>query len=1168
MKESLEFALPMLYPGSRAGLEERMEYSERMLLRALDGGKTVAILGSGISKAFGYPSWPEFARDLLDETKAALTRKGGSPPELDDIKSFQAAAKRSTLDANALMFLIGACRSALEQNDLAKVYKRFIKKHFAAGIRQPAQDPFEVLLRLPILRFVTTNYDCEIEQALVKYRSACPVALGIQHDLELKARLGRASFTQLNGSERLVRFSLADVDNQEAEVFHCHGRHDDLKSIVASELDYQNLYLESRAGGPLAFQQLIGLLLGSNPLLFIGYGLGDEDLLRPLRQLGLLDPAQKTSRPIFALFPCAVGEAEKVARYKHAAFQERFGLHVLSYPRRDPDDPTPDLYDKLQRIERSLRREHRGRGEKPKLRPACSPVSAPTPHCEIDLAAAQVPSKPWPELTAAIETPGVVLLIGPSGSGKSNRLLDLVRNGEAHGFAGSFYWNAHYANEAVTALDTALSYLDPRREYRGTRYSRLRQCLREHRYLLVIDGCERLLRRNGATGEGTSYSATFHHVLDVVGDPEIRSTVVIAGQLRPSDLRDSPLRPIRTVPARRIAAADLASHEPFSGLKGKSEKADLSALCSLLRGHAYGLRLAGEYLKLWRDQREGLEELIGQLADKMRDERLHAMVRILVEALDLPHPLSLPLPTESGSGLTRAFLERLALFLSPVCHTTLELCYKQARRAGCKDQRTFDELDAQLRKTGLLIPIGRPSDTYTVHVTVRATLFQDGRGGVEDSLPAFGLAGFTSSRLGVNPDPASGQQIRELFDAVICRAQEGQDPSCSPTTSQLCRDAYNLVRTRMEANTAPRWCTYQEYLRYTLGVAALAKRITPGKWTYCEYPDAELAEEPDAPLYPAELAWLYNDIALALSAGGYVDDACFFWEQTYEISRLIEDAVNGGSYHLEVLLSLALTSIERGRLPAACQYLDDAERFLHDWRDDDYRARVLGLRGLMAHLQGNLQKASDLYERCLGILRSGNNLRAQSVFSKHLADIKISTQQFGEADMLIRDSRSVAEAGVLPELVANARISEGHRLRRTGHPVQARLEYNAVLSETRRIGFRKLEVRALTALARLALDQKDVDGARHLAMQSLSLANELGLGLRQSHSLVVLGLATLEAGQKDLGIAYLRLAKKMADRQEYWARSREAENRLRELGVPLEEPEDGEPGSQKAAALV
>ena len=289
-------------------------------------------------------------------------------------------------------------------------------------------------------------------------------------------------------------------------------------------------------------------------------------------------------------------------------------------------------------------------------------------------------------------------------------------------------------------------------------------------------------------------------------------------------------------------------------------------------------------------------------------------------------------------------------------------------------------------------------------------------------------------------------------------------------------------------------------------------------------------------------------MALALSAEGSVADACGLWEQAFEVSRLLEGS-EGGGFHLELLLSLTFTSIEMGRLPATRGYLDEADRILLTDSDDDAAARILGLRGLMAHLGGDLQAADDLYERCLHLLRSGTNLRAQSIFLKHRADIKLTTGQWEQADLLIRNSRALAEAGVFPELIANARLSEGHRLFRRGDPAKAHFEYNAVLKESQRIGIRKLETRALTALARLALDQKDADSAHAFALHSLRLANEMGLGIRQTHSLVVLGLATLAIDERDLGIALLRQAKKLADSQEYWARSREAENKLQELDV-------------------
>lgn len=67
-------------------------------------------------------------------------------------------------------------------------------------------------------------------------------------------------------------------------------------------------------------------------------------------------------------------------------------------------------------------------------------------------------------------------------------------------------------------------------------------------------------------------------------------------------------------------------------------------------------------------------------------------------------------------------------------------------------------------------------------------------------------------------------------------------------------------------------------------------------------------------------------------------------------------------------------------------------------------------------------------------------------------------------------------------------------------------------------------------------------------MAALGIANDLGLGLRQTQSMLVLGVATARAGQAQLGRSYLRLAKRLGDEQEYWLRSREAEEHLQKLG--------------------
>ncbi len=1143
---------------AQPGQENREQRSRNMLLRALDQGTAIAFLGAGVSLPFKYPNWNKLGRDVFDRTIETLKDVGKTNPHARNcvkyLQDLNKGSRGKDLPADALMFMIGACKAALSQHGRVEAYYELFRTQF--GERPEPSDAgdrvFQALLALPIKRFVTTNYDCEIEKALASRRQ--------DRGLDEKQVLDPfqlQSFTQRpENLEQLSRFVIASDPGNENMVFHCHGRFDDPPSIVATEADYKQWYLAQEDDASY-FQQSIELLLGSNPLLFIGYSLRDEDLLRPLRQLGVLDPARKSARPIFALLERSMKHPEK-DRYRHELLCERFGVHVVSYFLGPDGDRTNALCEALRNLKEDRESAHRKWSEKPLLKSPGQLITPPSAYCEIE-APTYVPVKDLGCLAEEVCRPGVVVLVGPSGSGKSlhaiNLATDLKRSAD---FSGIFYWNAHYGNEAVTAIDYALAYFDRERRYSGSRHDRICRCLLENRYLLVLDGCERLLQRSENPRVGTTYSLTFRRLLKAFSDPRNQSTVVLATRLWPGDLdllqQEKAGRPvIRCVTASRPEARDVEKSEPFASLVKDPERKDraereISALCSLLRGHSYGLHLAGRYIEDGEDCLQTLVDLNRKLADQHRDERLRTMVQLQVGRIEGKH----------GPGSAHGLLEKLSNFLGPVCEETLAICCEGSRHG-------HGALKVDLIEAGLLFPMRQPTadgedlgkslQTYAFHSTARGALLSPRHSAPTDPLPAFGLSGCTSGRIGVDPERARKHQIRTLFDDIIARAESCLMEKGKPQIEKariLCRDAFTLVRTRMQANTAPRWCTYGEYVEFPLGVAVLAKRVAPGCWTYCEHGDRyDFTQSSDAPLFPAELAWLYNDIALALSAGGSLRDACSFWEQAYEVCRLIEDHQSGGGFHLEVLLSLAFTFIEMGLLPAGSRQLDDAERLVRRLNDDDYRARILGLRGLMIHLQGDLQGADELYNRCLKLLRPGLNLRAQSIFLKHKADVKISMEELEKADLLIRNSRALAESGVFPDLVANARISEGHRLTRMGQAVKARLEYTAVLREARRIGLRKLEVRALTALARLALDQKDADSGRDLAMRALSLANEFGLGLRQSHALVVLGLATLEMGQRNLGIAYLKQAKRLADSQEYWSRSREAENKLQELGVDV-----------------
>jgi tetratricopeptide (TPR) repeat protein len=1151
----------------------RSKRNEHMLCRALNLRTVVAFVGSGCSAEFGYPTWESFATRIVKLTKKVAP----ADPRPESYMSVLAEYKRQKKPCpsyNLTLFIEG-CKSILTRENQLEKYYDAVKQLFCLKAKrsEPTYNPYQNLFKLDIRRFVTTNYDVELERNLIRERNLKPTAADpLEKDPELNTfyELGGKkgvlrSFSQnTQDHEQLALFALAKMRGNENAVFHCHGRYDDGPSLIASESDYQSWYLSDENDSRRTFRQTIELLLESNPLLFVGYSLRDDDLLRPLRHLNALDPLRKHGRPIFALAPW---ERDTDDVYDEVLY-ERYGAHVISYdlpPRPSRLKRTIALCEKLRELKERWHQDRCEWTQKPKVRAArwqahdskAADILTPT-----EVSAGKVVREPFGtsvDLDKEVVQPGIIGLLGTAGSGKSLLLLRLL-NECTHPFQQRFYWNAHYGAELLPALDEAIAFFAAGGGEEEPRHRIMARMLREKQLLLIVDGCERLLHKTWK-GEVESYSSAFNLLLgqlvqEMKSAEDFRSTVIFSGRLLPAELQaaGSGGRQ-RILHVSKVVTADIRGRPSF----GRHTNS-LPSLCSLLRGHNYGLCLAEHYLNLKPvEATERLSKLLQELAARPPDQRLTRMVKMFVDELD---------GDPRRKGLVSTFLDRLARFASPVCMATCDLCYGAAvREVRPLSVRPGDlaNLLKRLGNFGLVLKMrrhGTAAEGYCVQATARRELLRSRHGLATDSLPDFGISGFTSDRIDVDLDPERRLQIEELFAAIMDDAEDHVDrPAGHDLAADLCTDAFALLRGTMAANTAPRWCTYDAYCKLGIRLARLAKAVCVlplagpglaepvGTWSYCEYFDRKLIESEAAPLHVSELAWLYNDVALALSAEGLLADAYSVWEQVFEISRTMEHPHPGGGYRIEVLLNLAHVFIEMGRLREARAYLDSAAEFNATLKDGDYDGRILGFRGLLAHLGGNLPEADLLYKNCHPKLRSGNNLRARSVFLKHHADLKMSMSDLDSADLLIRESRALAEAGVFPDLVAFARVSHGHWLAQSKCYKESRQEYQSLLLEAQRMGARKLEAECQSTLSTLSLLEGDVEGARVRAMKALSLANELGLGLRLTNSMVVLGKATIEAGQRDLGIAYLRNARLLAYEQEYWHRAWLAETALQRLGV-------------------
>lgn len=1135
-----------------------------MLSHALTQGNTVAVVGGGSSTPLGYPDWKGFAQELVDR---ALDRPAGSGSTDDPggqrqrLLALQGRlAKEERIASPDLMFAIGLAKRALTRNPGAgNRYHGYLSDRFRPAASAPPveHNPHRALLRLPIRRFVTTNYDCEVELALRDERTIAWKDFGIELPAGTPGGAGPSlSFTQEDANlEQLARFALAGVSDAHNMVFHCHGRYDRPDSVIATETDYQRWYLAGDGEGESApaFLQTFDLLFNSNPILFVGYGLGDEDLLRPLRRLAATTPERAPFRPLFALMPEA-SEGEDWSR--HEQLFERYGLNVIPFVL--PTSSRTRTWGKtlcaaLENLEEERLRWRDGWHDKPMFRSVTVRARPPEPyrHYSVDprghetLGRAQVERKVEQLKEEALAGARVVGLVGPGGTGKSwhaMRLLEEMQR-ESHTFSGFFFWSSYYADDSLTGIDRLLGYIDHGGDRTVSRLTRLREALAKSRYLIVLDGFERLLRQADDPEMGRTADPGTKRMLEIFAEPTSHSTLVLTSRLWPEDLdrRDPSIRRHLLTPMR---TDDLAGVEPFNWLS----RDEVSVLCSLLEGHAYALFLAGRFLRQGSrvDAPKRFHDLRRELAKAHPGLRLGPMIDLAVAAAD----------QESGH-LARALLERLAVFMSPVSAATVERCLALAAQDKEGDgtaRPSAAEVIRRLEDGGLLFRVASgPSEqeppAFTAHPTVRSHLFKQADEVGQDVLPNFTLAGFTSSRAAVHPgSPASAKMVRELFDRLQGEAERELLGGRDEVARDLCRSLFGMMRSRMESNTVSRWTTYGEYICLGLRLVNLAKRLSPGRWSFREPHELAEVEHAAAPLYADEVAFVYNDIGLTLCAEGYMQDTLEVWEEGYEINRVLEGTAEVPRYTLQSQLHLGHTFLELGQLDLAEQYLEATERTNHQVEDLDYAGRILGYQALVSQYRGHVEEADKTYEKALRKLkRAGGNPRAQSFFLNHRAKLAMVSGRLDEAEQYLQSSHALAASIRAEDLLAYARTARGRLYREKSSFELANRELHAALGEARRLGIRRLEAEVLTGLSRVALALGDTALARRRAMAALGIANELGLGLRQTQSLVLLGRATVKAGQMPLGAAYLRLAKKLGEEQGYRLRSREAEQELQAL---------------------
>lgn len=234
-------------------------------------------------------------------------------------------------------------KSATESADPSAKYRELL------GTQRPSQDVLACLQgNWSINRFVTLNYDHEIERQLEDHtypffsltpergtgtgKATADCTAGgkpTTYGRTARSRLGESAVTidlcPSNTAELLLfaaNFSPAHV-----QVMHLHGSVRDPSTMIVTDRDYNQRYF-SHGAWPSVLGDGQELLFRGNAILFVGVGMNEDELLRPLRILA--QAPTRDGRPVFTLLASSSEEEDTALAVK--LFQ-RYGIRTIFYGR-------------------------------------------------------------------------------------------------------------------------------------------------------------------------------------------------------------------------------------------------------------------------------------------------------------------------------------------------------------------------------------------------------------------------------------------------------------------------------------------------------------------------------------------------------------------------------------------------------------------------------------------------------------------------------------------------------------------------------------------------------------------------------------------------------------------------------------------------------------------
>lgn len=307
------------------------------LSRALSIGRVVGFVGSGATMGYGQASWDGLVDEAHEEAKRLKenTSSGGAAntaikrlKKLNDIGKLKddhvhslGLAERVAIETGKEDYFRDRIGAFFSKNRVEP------QKEVSEGIERKAQPLRRIISDLRVTRLLTLNYDSEIEEEFYRmFRTSKAGDSSRPYGLELSdfEKLRGGSFEDAKGLParvehtdgttrsvlsvsmnahnigELINFALQPMQYV-GQVFHLHGRFDKPKDMVLTDADYRATYLKTDEQAQ-TFDEGLSALMSGNDILFIGIGMSEQDLLRPLRQFVSRDRSPEFSkRHVFAM---------------------------------------------------------------------------------------------------------------------------------------------------------------------------------------------------------------------------------------------------------------------------------------------------------------------------------------------------------------------------------------------------------------------------------------------------------------------------------------------------------------------------------------------------------------------------------------------------------------------------------------------------------------------------------------------------------------------------------------------------------------------------------------------------------------------------------------------------------------------------------------------------